>query len=269
VLIRIGISFSSASGFFIIAASADLTPLVLSLTLAIILGLNVLIFYLHDNLKKLVFYAKEKEYYLTQCQLMQESAMRTRAMRHDMRFHLATVRSYVAKNQLDETMGYLNKLLSDIDDCAIYSNTGNIAIDSIINFKLRNANLEGFRPDIRLLIPSVLYIETAHLATIIGNLLDNAIEAVARAEEKKIKLDIEFNRGSLYIQLDNTFDGIIKRTEQGNITTRKNNENRHGFGLKNIQRSVEKYNGHMEITHVDKIFSVTILLLATNDIEEL
>jgi len=262
----------------IVVSSSDLSTFMMLLAIALILAMDVLIFYLHDNLAashehKLhsALYAQEKEYYLTQCQLMRESVEKMTSIKHDMKIHLAAIKGYVAENKNDATMDYLNKLLDDIGKGEIYSNTGNIAIDSIINFKLKNAKKEGINPKVRLLVPPALNVDVADLSTIIGNLLDNVLEAVAMVKEKKVTLVIEYSRESLYIQVDNTFDGIVKyakaKNDEQRIVTRKDEtkEGEHGHGLKNILRSVKKYCGHMDISHEDNIFSVTILLLCGTD----
>lgn len=86
---------------------------------------------------------------------------------------------------------------------------------------------------------------------------------MAFVEEKIIKLDIEYSRESLFIQVENSFDGIVLyakdgRKEKDCILTRKGDE--HGHGLKNIQKSVEKYNGYIDINHQANVFSVTVFL---------
>ncbi|MCL2215863.1 MAG: GHKL domain-containing protein [Defluviitaleaceae bacterium] len=251
------------------------------------------IFFLYNHLSKAVennvksaLHTQEKEYYFTQCRLMQKSVENIKSMRHDMKLHLATARDFISTDKTVEATAYLNGLLGDIEESGVYSNTKNIAFDSIINFKLNNAKQENIKLDIRLLIPPALSIEVADIVTIMGNLLDNALDAVSKVEEKKIKLDIEYSRESLFIQVENTFDGVVKcgnlrskflhqpisaaavrrhglkhdnNADDKRIATRKSG-GEHGHGLKNIRKSVEKYNGHIDITHDENIFSVTVLL---------
>ena len=217
----------------------------------------------HDDRLKSALDAHEKEYYFTQCRLMQESIEQVRAIRHDIKLHLAAINGYAVKIKADEITDYIAPLLDGIGQTETYSNTGNTAIDSIINFKLKNAKHENIQLDIRLLVSPVINIETSDIAAILGNLLDNALEAVAKVEKKKIKLDIEYSRQTLFIQAENTFDGIVnyEASKKKRLSTRKTG-GEHGHGLKNIQRAIERYNGHMNITHEDNIFSVTILLYA-------
>ena len=233
------------------------------------------IFFLYNRLSKAVennvksaLHAQEKDYYYAQCQLMQESVENIKSIRHDMKFHLATARDFIANNKTDEASDYLNGLIGDIVENVMYSNTKNISFDSIINFKLNNAKQENIKLDIRLLIPPSLNIEVTDIVTIMGNLLDNALDAVSKVEDKMIKLDIEYSRESLFIQMDNTFDGVVQYAKETNedgkrVVTRKGS-GEHGHGLKNIRKSVEKYNGHFDISHEGNIFSAVVLLYVSD-----
>ncbi|MCL2051150.1 MAG: GHKL domain-containing protein [Lachnospiraceae bacterium] len=216
-----------------------------------------------DKLKS-ALHSQEKEYYFAQCQLMKESGEKVKSIHHDMKLHLTTVRDYAVNNKFDEVVDYLGSLLGEIGTVENYSDTGNIAFDSIINYKLKDAVRDGIKLDIDVSIPPVLNIEVADVVTILGNLLDNALEAVTKTEDKKIKLSIESTNGNLFIIMENTFDGEV-HYEPGMsgaieaIATRKE-VGGHGHGLKNIRKSTEKYDGHMDINYDGNIFIVGILL---------
>jgi len=234
-----------------------------------ILGINIVTFYFQDSLLaayeeklKSRLNAQEKEYYFSQCQLMQESVERVKSIRHDIKAHLTVLKDFALENK--QAADYLNNLLGNISESEIYSDTGNIAFDSIINFKLKNALGDGIKVDVNILIPTILNIEVADVVTILGNLIDNALEATAKVDNKSIKLDISFDKGGLLINIENTFNGEVKYADVENdekqlITTSKN-ENEHGYGLKNVRKSVENYNGHMDIRFENNIFNVGILL---------
>jgi len=241
---------------------------------SILLTANVIPFYLFDALSasygekmKSALHSQEKEYYLAQCHLMQESMDEAKSIRHDMKTHFATLKGYVADNEM--AANYLNRLLGDIEESKIYADTGNIAFDSIINFKLRNAKENNINVDIKTLIPLSLDVEVADIVTILGNLLDNALDAVAKVEDKMIKLDIEYSKSSLFIQIENTFDGEIRYTEkkkgEESIIASLKGGNEHGHGLKNVRKSVEKYDGHIDITHGENIFSVGVFLYVDDE----
>ena len=240
-------------------------PRVISIASTIVvLGINILIFYFLDFFSQsyetklsVALHAQEKEYYYTQCNIMQESIDNVKSIRHDLKLHLTALQKFTSGNK--EATDYLNQLLGDIEQSEIYSDTGNIAFDSIINFKLRNAKTENINVYTEIFIPQKINIETADVVTILGNLLDNAIEAVAKVNNKKIKLNIKYDKGCLLINADNTFDGTINYDNKKTIISIKN-ESDHGYGLKNIRKAIEKYNGHIDITHDNNVFSVGILL---------
>jgi len=232
------------------------------------LGIAFLFFYLYYSVSKSfekeiksAMHIQEKEYYFTQCQLMQESVEQVKSIRHDMKLHLATIRDYTANSKADEATEYLDGLLEDIGESEVYSDTGNIAFDSIINFKLKDALCNHINLQIKIFVPPELNIEVSDIVTILGNLLDNAFDAVAKVVDKKIKLDVESSKGSLFIKIDNTFDGEVNYADgtEPVIVSRKDGGN-HGYGLSNIRKSVEKYDGHMDISHEGNIFSVGILM---------
>jgi sensor histidine kinase YesM len=229
------------------------------------------VFYLSNAISRLneynlkaILHSKEKEYYFAQCQLMQESVAQVKSIRHDMKMHLATASDYIANKKEDEAAVYINGLIGNIGASEVYSDTGNIAFDSIVNFKLKNAIEDNIKLDINILTPPVLNVEAVDIVTIIGNLLDNALDAVAKVDNKVIKLNIEHIKGNLFVKVENTFDGEVKYNPEKNgaekmPATRKEGTE-HGHGLANIRKSVEKYDGDMDIAHVGDVFSVSVLL---------
>lgn len=102
-------------------------------------------------------------------------------------------------------------------------------------------------------------VEIADIVTIMGNLLDNAINAVMKVEERKIYLKIAFSKGNIVINIQNTFNGEIQRINGEIVTTGGDG---HGYGLKNIRNAVDKYNGYIDIQYIDKLFSIDIFLYA-------
>ncbi|MCL1996283.1 MAG: GHKL domain-containing protein [Defluviitaleaceae bacterium] len=233
-------------------------------TTLILLGVILLILLLYNNISaafedklKSSLQAQEKDYYFSQVQLMQQSAEQIKAIRHDMRLHLCAIAAHTAENPA--ATEYITKLLGEIDNSEIHSETGNIAVDSIINFKLNNTKIENLQPKIRLLVPTTIAIETADIITILGNLLDNALDALEKATDKALNLEIELSKGTLFIKVENAFDGELKFGKNGRLTSQKQGSE-HGYGLKNVRRTVEKYNGCMDITHENGVFSVTVML---------
>ena len=239
------------------------------LSLIFLMGANLLIFFVYENLssayedkQKQTLDAQEKAYYYAQCKLMQDSVDTMKSYRHDVKLHLAALKDFTVGNAA--ATNYLNSLVDSIGENEVYSDTGNIAFDSIINYKLKDVLNNNINLQTKIFVPPELNIETSDVVIILGNLLDNAFDAVAKVEDKMIRLNVEATKGNLFIKADNTFDGKIEYTKSKDggeqaIVSRKNGDN-HGYGLKNIRKSVEKYNGYVDIIHDNNIFSIGILM---------
>ncbi|MDR2167933.1 MAG: GHKL domain-containing protein [Clostridiales bacterium] len=246
-------------------SSTDIPQTATVIPIAAILLINILVFYLHDILSsayedRLNFKlaSQKNEYYRVQCRLMQESAEGLKSFKHDIKNQLTVLSDYAVQDRMEDVKEYLEKLLGAVELGEIYSQTGNIAFDSIINYKLKDAKENGIDIAVNIGIPKELNIEAAHTAAILGNLLDNALAAVEKADKKTIKLDVDYSKGALFIKMDNTFDGEVAY-KNDEIASTSGEEGR-GFGLKNIRKIVDQYNGHMEVKHDDTRFFVGILL---------
>ena len=255
----------SIIAFFVVVIYMSQVPALI--ITVIILVINILFFLFQDYLSAIyeeklqsALHTQEREYYFSQCQLMQQSAEQVKSMRHDMKLHLATTTDFIKTGKVSEAGDYLKSLLGDIDKGEVYSDTGNIAVDSIINFKLKDVVERNIQTDVDVFVPPTLNIEVADIVTILGNLLDNALEAMAKVEDKQIRLTITSNKGNVLMKIENTFDGVVKYIKGEKAIATRKEVGDHGHGLKNIRKSVEKYNGHVEIDHRDNVFSVGILL---------
>jgi sensor histidine kinase regulating citrate/malate metabolism len=262
---------------FMVAVAEGIAAGVQIFIICAMFGISAFVFYLLDRISashaarmETALYEREKEYYLEQCQMMQKSMEQERAARHDALTHFVALKGIADKNGDREAAGYLDGLLASAGPGDPHSDTGNVVFDSVINYKLRNANRDGVIPQIRLRrIPRDLNVDASDLAVVLGNLLDNALDAVARLApgNRTIRLNAEFSRQALFIQVENPFDGTLKYCGKPGATTlatRKSGSD-HGHGLRNIRRALEKYNGGMgegvTINVKDgNIFSASVLL---------
>jgi sensor histidine kinase regulating citrate/malate metabolism len=214
-----------------------------------------------ENAKTAVL-EQEKEHYLSQTKLMQDSSEKIQAVRHDMKLHLSAINGYASKIDAHEITNYVNTLLDGIQETETYSNTGNLAIDAVINFQLKTAREKNIKTEINLLVPSEMRVQDSDIAVILGNILSNAVHAVEHADEKIIKLNMGLSKGVLFIKAENTFSDEITYSSNGEIISGKPEG---GHGLKNIQQAVEKYNGQIDIFHENNHFSVAIMLYANDN----
>ena len=92
---------------------------------------------------------------------------------------------------------------------------------------------------------------------ILGNLLDNALENAI--DNSKVSLNIKYTAGMIHISMSNLYDGGIKK-EDGHIISKKGDKDNHGYGLNNIKRIVDKYDGSMIEEYENGQFEIAIII---------
>lgn len=246
------------------------------LSIILLFAINFITFYLYDNIAA-TFQIKieqmqlieQNKSYERQFSVMKEALENTNVIRHDFKHHLAVIHCFVELNQTEECLSYLNKLSEWTDKQSLYAKSGHPIIDSIINFKLDQAAAKKISVSVRLQIPKDLELSTFDLSTLLGNLLDNAIEATCKLpEQRMIQLTIQYQKGILLIQLKNSFNGIIRKSDNKILTTKKDAK-QHGIGLRRISEVVEKYKGYLVMENDDHIFLTKIMLYLPNENQEM
>ena len=238
--------------------------------------LNIIAFYLYDSLAasymKLAETAvleKERELYYSQCTMMRDSTNELRAFRHDLKNQLIGVSELMETEYYAEAKKLMRELSGKLNARMLFSTTGNIPMDSIINYKLQSAENEKIRLETEIVVPKDLGMDISDCITIFGNLLDNALYAVrqVRESERFLKLKVVFDKGRLMIRCVNPYVTEVQY-ENGKIVSTKGSRKEHGYGLKNIEAIAEKFNGCVDICHENHIFTVNILLYLTFDYQK-
>lgn len=253
----------------VLVESQETLQLKAVLTVATVFAINIIVFHLYDNLlssynNKInsIIFEQEKEYYYNQCKYMEASSESTRAFRHDIKNHLLTISDFIKSNKCKQAEEYIYTIVGEkLENQNTFSDTGNIAIDSVINFKLNEALSKYIMIDADIDVPDNLLLEPSDITAVVGNLIDNAITATQNLEraERKIFVNIYYDKGRMFINIENTFDGkLIKKN--GKLETRKFDKEYHGYGLKNVQKIMEKYNGYIAYDNNDRIFKVTAIM---------
>ena len=132
----------------------------------------------------------------------------------------------------------------------IYTRCGIREIDDIINYKIEKSGLDKSIFNLNYKIEDCLNIDTIDCTILIGNILDNAIEAVNRLnKDKKIIVFITIDRNIFYIEVRNTYNNVTNTDSQGKFLSTKAEPYTHGYGLKSIEKIAEKYFGICHFTN--------------------
>ncbi len=179
-----------------------------------------------------------------------------RGWRHDYRHHIQAMKVHAANGELGAVIGYLDMLDDDLTNVETVIKTGNRMTDAILNSKLSIAAERNIRVKADAAIPVALTTSELDLCIIIGNLMDNAMEACMELppDERLIRIYMEMKGHYLYLALTNTAGGKKKhsfRTAKGEG---------HGLGLARIDAIVKKYGGYVTRASEDGAFSTEVLL---------
>ena len=164
-----------------------------------------------------------------------------RKSRHDMKQHLNLIKDYLESDERDKCLDYVKKLLPSVENphgTVIRSDSK--VIDYVINSKLAG------RDDIDLLISGSLGdisdIDEPDLVSILGNILDNALEALAGAEKKELELIFFTQNNNRSIICKNSIPQSVL-TDNKELSSTKKDRKRHGLGTKIVRQEAEKYGG--------------------------
>lgn len=179
-----------------------------------------------------------------------------RGWRHDYRHHIQTLKVHASKGEMEEVQKYLDMLDDDLTNVEAVVRTGNRITDAILNSKLSLAKEKQITVKAETNIPVQLSIPELDLCIVIGNLLDNAMEACMELppDRRLIRIYMEMKGNYLYLVLTNTASGVKK--EHFGTTKGKG----HGLGLNRVDEVVKKHGGFLTRASEDEAFSTEVLL---------
>lgn len=184
-----------------------------------------------------------------------------RGWRHDYHNHIQVMKAYLSLGKYEDMDKYLDDLARDLTTIDTVLKTGNIMVDAILNSKLPLAISQNININAKATVPKNLKVSDIDLCVIIGNLMDNAMEATMNLNNQKdrfIRVYIREMKGQLYISITNSVGGKVKKTSVEYITTKLGIN--HGFGLKRVDSIVSKYNGFINRQNEEGVFATEIIL---------
>ena len=184
-----------------------------------------------------------------------------RAIRHDMRNHLAVLENLYEKGENEAFENYLADAKERISAGDEFI-TGNPVTDVILKEKKDEAERKGIRCEFDFHYPLAFSGKAIDMSIILNNALNNAIEATEKCpeDERMITVSTIQKKKAFIITVTNTCSGT--EIINGEIpATTKTDSNDHGFGLLNIKNTAEKYSGGIDIECSEGKFSLTVMLM--------
>lgn len=238
---------------------------VLSLTLFFFLVFDLLGIYLYhlvqieEQLKEELILSKQKdELEYQHLQQLQEEYEKTRKILHDMKNHILAIEG-LSFSENPRAKEYINEVIENMDKNNSGFHTRNKIISTLVNSKIEKTKIEEISFHVEVQDMNFDFISDLDWVIILGNILDNAIEACQqiREGERKIELYIHQYKKMLIIRLENSVEN--KPDFQGGIL-HSNKPGHFGIGLSNVQDTVKKYGGDIELEFNDSCFKIRIII---------
>lgn len=190
-------------------------------------------------------------------------------IRHDLRHHLVTCLEFLIKKNSVAAEAYLSQLCNHYDDMTIPKVCSNQFADALISHYLKVAKEQGVTVNTNLHLPDNLGIDDQDLCVILGNCLENAIEACSKIPQNQLRyIDIKttITKNHLVIKIANSFCGSAIR--QGDSFVSSKNGDSHGMGLSSVKALTSKYHGYCSINCEQQVFKVAVSLKLPETVAE-
>lgn len=177
---------------------------------------------------------------------------------HELKMQIAAIR---AERDQAKQNAALAEMESDIRRYEAENKTGNPVLDTLLTAKSLYCQQHGITLTCVADGAALDFMDTMDLCSLFGNALDNAIESVEKlpdSEQRLIHLVVARQKSFLWIRVENTYDGAF-RADGTLPKTTKTDARYHGYGLKSIYDTAEKYGGTAEISTHENQFTLKVL----------
>ncbi len=199
-------------------------------------------------------------------QLQQSAAVRR--FKHDLVNHIGVLRELMNEKKTEEAKEYIDTIWDMQDEFDLRIHTGDSSLDVIVNYYLYLAIKENIEFVVWGKLSEKMPLEMFDITTLMGNILQNAVEAAIKTDVPRIRVELVEHKKEIFIVVSNSAAKRINTKTDFFMTSKKDKEN-HGFGLKNIVATVEKYHGEYYMESIEEngevLFRISIAIPKAGD----
>lgn len=190
---------------------------------------------------------------------IQSIYLNMRGWRHDYHNHIQVLKATLEEGAYEHARRYLDTIEDELRRVDTYVKSGNVMADAILNSKLTLAERKEIVFNCDAFLPDQLFITDVDLCTILGNVLDNAIESCEKLKvsERFIRIYIALNKEQLYVSVQNASLEEIDFDQKHYISKKKGN---HGLGMKRVAAVVDKWQGYLSLNQQPGVFATEIMI---------
>ena len=190
---------------------------------------------------------------------LQRQETQVRTLRHDLRNHLAVLQGLLENGDTARANAYLAELCDSPALHGVRRVCENETANVVLSSKLEIMKEKGLTADFLISLPATLPISNVDLCSLLGNALDNAIEAAEKEADKKISLRMRADRGLFMLRVENACTKMPEQKD-GVFVTAKHDKTAHGFGLTGMREIVRRYGGTLEAGAENGRFELVVCL---------
>lgn len=226
-------------------------PFVLVTSLVLLRAIRVLAD--HQQLARTAQLAEMRELYY---QGLRREQDQVRTLRHDLRNHLTALQGLLARGQTAQAAGYLEQIAGSPWAQGSQQFCENETANVVLSSKAEAARRLGLQAEFQAALPRDLPIADPDLCALLGNAIDNAMEAAQKAADKKVRLRCRTDKGLFMLQVENALTG----DERPDLSTTKKDKAAHGFGLAGMREIAARYGGSLEAGPREGRFELVVCL---------
>lgn len=226
-------------------------PFVLVTSLVLLRAIRVLAD--HQKLERTAQLAEMRELYY---QGLRREQDQVRTLRHDLRNHLTALQGLLARGQTAQAAGYLEQIAGSPWAQGNQQFCENETANVVLSSKAEAARRLGLQTEFQAALPRDLPIADPDLCALLGNAIDNAMEAAQKAANKKVRLRCRTDKGLFMLQVENALTG----DERPDLSTTKKDKTAHGFGLAGMREIAARYGGSLEAGPREGRFELVVCL---------
>jgi len=238
-----------------------------AVSVVLLVSSNILVFYLFEKqlmqdeeTKKSTLIQQQLQYQTQYFKELSDKYKLSNKTVHDTKNQLFAISAAISENDIDMAKSKIDELCKNASGGENSIRTGNDALDALINTKYNNNKELNIKFKHNIVIHQKNKIDNIDLCIIVGNALDNAIEACSKIDksiEKEITLKIRQVKDLLAIEMTNPTSENIEKVN-GKLVSGKKEKELHGFGMQSMEEIVNKYNGNLSYSQKDGFFSLKI-----------
>ena len=271
LFVPIGSIYIAVNEFYSINNMKEVLPSMV--TFSILLLFNIIILEIYSKISENFIMEKEKAIYTQQINIMainteeQKKVMENfHREKHDWIDELIALKNEIEYENKDVVLQNIDRIIQNCQFGEAISDTGNKCIDALINVKYTTAKEKGIDFILKIFIPEELPINQCDMGIVLGNILDNAIEATEKCNSsaKKIEIIMGIKKEALVLVVKNPLAGSLKRNKDGKLLSTKEDSKRHGYGINSVIKVARKYNGDVIIEEEGGEFVITVTMNLEN-----